>query len=60
MTLTKRLRNGDALHREAADALEALGAMSEFVLSDDERGLAFVRWQRAKRSVSEQPPAPES
>ena len=55
MTLTKRLRNGDALHREAADALEALGPMSEFVLSDDERGLAFVQWQRSKGSHFDAP-----
>ena len=51
MTLIKRLRNGDELHREAADALKLFEAMSEFVLSDDERSLAFVRWQRAKGSV---------
>ena len=51
--LIKRLRNGDALHREAADALVTFGAFSEFVLSDTERGLAFVRWQREKPPDSE-------
>lgn len=48
MALVDRLRNGDKLHREAA---AALGEMSEYVLSDDERALAFVKWRRTKGSV---------
>ncbi len=48
MSLIDRLIKGDALHREAAVALEAFGAFSEFVLSDTERGLEFVRWQRSR------------
>ena len=55
MSLVDRLRKGDELHREAATALEAFGEFSEFVLSDDARGLAFVRWQRTKGSVCEAP-----
>lgn len=45
------LRCGNATSNEqdqAADALELFKDVSEFVLSDDERGLAFVRWQRTK------------
>ena len=50
MPLIDRLRKGDELHREAAAALEHFGLFSEFVLSDTERGLAFVQWQRSKSS----------
>ena len=53
--LIDRLRKGDELHREAAGALTAFGEFSEFVLSDTERGLAFVQWQRAKGSLNEAP-----
>ncbi len=55
MALVDRLRNGDALHREAADALVAFGSFSEFVLSDDERSLAFVR-AAAQRLFQERSP----
>ncbi len=51
MSLINRLRKGDELHREAAAALKHFGLFSEFVLSDTERGLAFMQWQRAKGSV---------
>lgn len=50
MSLVDRLRGGDALHQEAVEALQALGEFSEYVLSDDKRAIAFVQWQRAKRS----------
>ncbi len=53
MSLIDRLRKGDELHREAADALEHFGLFSEFVLSDTKRGLAFMQWQRAKESVKD-------
>ena len=52
------LRCGDATSNEqsrAADALESFAAISEFVLSDSERGLAFVQWQRAKGLVCDTP-----
>lgn len=52
MSLVDRLRKGDELHREAAAALEHFGLFSEFVLSDDKLGLAFVQWQRTKGSDS--------
>lgn len=50
MSLIDRLHKGDELHREAAAALEHFELFSEFVLSDNERSLAFVQWQRAKSS----------
>ncbi len=52
MSLVERLRKGDELHREAAAAIEHFGLFSEFVLSDTERGLAFVQWQRTRPSVN--------
>jgi hypothetical protein len=57
MSLIDRLHKGDELHREAAAALEHFGLFSEFVLSDTKMGLAFVKWQRTKGSVSEAPDA---
>ena len=52
MSLIDRLSKGDELHREAVTALEHFGLFSEFVLSDTERALAFVKWQRTKGSDS--------
>ena len=51
VTLIEQLRAGDALHRKAADALAQLEAMSEFILSDTERSLEFVKWQRSRPSL---------
>lgn len=52
MILMDRLRRGDAMHREAADAIVMLEGMSEFVLSDNQRGIDFVAWQRAKQGAA--------
>jgi hypothetical protein len=38
--------------RKAHDAIARLEPMSEFILSDDKRGLDFVRWQRSRPSVN--------
>ena len=48
--LIERLREGDELHREAAKALIVWGTMSEYILSDDDRALAFVKWQREQHA----------
>lgn len=58
--LVERLRKGDALHREAAAALEVLGACSEFVLSDIDRGIAFLQWQRERPPKAPTPEGSEN
>ena len=58
MSLIDQLRNGDGLHRRAAVALEQFGPMSEFVLADTARALAFVQWQRANSSSHDSPGVP--
>ena len=56
MSLIDRLQKGDTLHQEAAGVLKLYSQYGDYILSDDERALAFIEWQRANDPGRPLPP----